>query len=318
MRRHSASCRCENGRSGCSGSTWVSLRMRNSIGSSPELFGHFVDGDLQRHHARRLAGRAHGVAFGQIEHREPHGGHAVGAGVEQPRLADRRLGSAARQIAGPALVADGGDLAVAARADADALDRRRPVRGVVEHEGPRQRHFHRPPGCAGAERGEQRVGAQKQFAAEAAADEGRDQADVLLGDAERLAPCRAVPQSIIWFEVQTRELVAVPGRHRSMRLHHRVRLIGRGVGVRRTGPALLAKAAAKSPTRYRPVRRNSARGLVGVGLQRARSNAPLAACIVDAEQAARRRAPVRMFRRRRARWPDDNARYRGHRADWRC
>ena len=39
-----------------------------------------------------------------------------------------------------------------------------------------------------------------------------------------------VPQSIIWFEVQTRELVAVPGRDRGVRLHHRVRLIGRRVG----------------------------------------------------------------------------------------
>ena len=57
----------------------------------PELLRHLVDRDFQRHHARRLARRAHGVAFGQIEHREPHRGHAVGAGVEQARLADRGL-----------------------------------------------------------------------------------------------------------------------------------------------------------------------------------------------------------------------------------
>ena len=88
-RRHSMSWRCENGRSGFSGSTWVSLRMRNSIGIEAELLGHFVHRDFQRHHARRLARRAHGVALGQIEHGEPHGGHAVGAGIEQPRLADR-------------------------------------------------------------------------------------------------------------------------------------------------------------------------------------------------------------------------------------
>ena len=99
---------------GFSGSTCVSLRMRNSTGSSAELLGHLVHGDLQRHHARRLARRAHGVAFGQVEHGEPRRRHAVGAGIEQPRLADRGLGLAAGQVAGPALMADGGDLAVAA------------------------------------------------------------------------------------------------------------------------------------------------------------------------------------------------------------
>ncbi len=57
--------------------------------------------------------------------------------------------------------------------------------------GPRQRDLHRPPGRARAQRGEQRVGAHEQLAAEAAADEGRDQADVLLGDAERLGEVAA-------------------------------------------------------------------------------------------------------------------------------
>ena len=83
----------------------MSLRMRNSTGSMPELLGHLVHRDLERHHARRFAGRAHRVAFGQVEHGEPHRGQAVGAGIEQPRLADRRLRLAARQVAGPALVA---------------------------------------------------------------------------------------------------------------------------------------------------------------------------------------------------------------------
>ena len=46
------------------------------------------------------------------------------------------------------------------------------------------------------------VGAQEQLAAEATADEGRDQPHVLLGNAERLGQV-AAPQSIIWFEVQT-------------------------------------------------------------------------------------------------------------------
>ncbi len=117
-----------------------------------ELFRHLVDGDLQRHHARRLARRAHRIAFGQVERRESRRSQAVCAGIEQARLVDRGLGLAAGQIAGPALMADRGDLAVPGGADADTLDRRGPVRGVVEHEGPRQRHLHRLPGGARPER----------------------------------------------------------------------------------------------------------------------------------------------------------------------
>ena len=194
MRRHWTSCRWEKGRLGFSGSTWVSLRMRNSTGSSPSFSAISSDGDLQRHHARRLARRAHVIAFGQVEHGEPHRRHTVGAGIEKAGLANRGFRSlAARQIAGPALVADRGDLAVASGAYADALDRRRAVRGVVEHEGARQRHLHRASSRARAERREHRVGTQPQLAAEAAADEGRYQAHLFLGDAERLWPGRSCP-----------------------------------------------------------------------------------------------------------------------------
>ena len=79
--------------------------MRNSIGIHAELLGHLVHRDLERHHARRLAGRAHGIAFGQVEHCEAHRRQAIGAGVEQARLLDGGLGLAAGQIAGPAFVA---------------------------------------------------------------------------------------------------------------------------------------------------------------------------------------------------------------------
>ena len=89
MRRHSTSWRWENGRLGFLG---IDLRVVEDAELDriePELLGHLVHGDLQRHHARRLARRAHGIAFGQVEHREPHRRHAVGAGVEQAGLADR-------------------------------------------------------------------------------------------------------------------------------------------------------------------------------------------------------------------------------------
>ncbi len=119
---------------GFPGSTWVSLRMRNSIGSSRSFSAISSMAISMRHRSRRIARRAHGIAFGQIEHRKPCRRHAVGAGIDQARRPDRGLRLAAGQIARPALMADRGDLAVLGRADADALDGRRPVHGVVEHQ----------------------------------------------------------------------------------------------------------------------------------------------------------------------------------------
>ena len=276
VRRHSTSWRCENGRSGFSGIDLGVVEDAELDRIEAELLGHLVHGDLQRHHARRLARRAHRIAFRQVEHRKPRRGHAVGAGIEQPRLADRRLRLAAGQIAGPALVADRGDLAVPGRADADALDRRRPMRGVVEHQRPRQRHLHRPPRRARAERGEQRVGAQEQLAAEAAADEGRDRRTFSLGMPSVLAMSRRAPVDHL-VRGPERELVAVPGRDRRMRLHHRVRLVGRGVASHRAGPA---RPRRRRRSRRRRCRRGAAghavSGFAAVSFTAARSNAPSA------------------------------------------
>src|SRR5207244_2834124 len=99
-----------------------------------EVLGHLVHGNLERHQAGRFARRSHGIAFRKVEHGEAHGGHTVGAGVKQTGLAYRSLQLATRQVAGPALMADGGDLAVAGGANADTLDRRGPMRGVVENQ----------------------------------------------------------------------------------------------------------------------------------------------------------------------------------------
>ena len=88
--------RLSRGRPGCRSCT------RNSIGSMPRLLGHLVHRDLQRHQPRRLARRAHGVALGQVERRRASCTvMRFGAGIEQARLADRRLGPAARQVARP-------------------------------------------------------------------------------------------------------------------------------------------------------------------------------------------------------------------------
>ena len=212
-----------------SGTTCVSFRTRNSIGIELQLFRHLVHRDLERHRARRIAGRAHGVALRQIEHREPRRRHAVGAGIDAGASIERRTPVCRRQIARPALVADRRELAVARRAEADSLNRRRAMRRVVEHQRPRQRHLHRASSRARAERREQRVGAYEQLAAEAAADVRRDQAHVLLRQPERLRQIVDAPVDHL-VRRPDGELVAVPGGDRSVRLHHRVRLIGRGVG----------------------------------------------------------------------------------------
>jgi hypothetical protein len=60
--------------------------------------------------------------------------------------------------------------------------------------------FHRAAGHARTEGGEHRVGADEQFAAEAAADVGRDQAHFSLGK-PRVVATSPTLQAIIWFEV---------------------------------------------------------------------------------------------------------------------
>ena len=68
-RAHSTSWRTENGRSGSPGRPgFVEDAELERI--EPELLRHLVHGDLERHHARRLARRAHGVALGEVERRK--------------------------------------------------------------------------------------------------------------------------------------------------------------------------------------------------------------------------------------------------------
>ena len=121
------------------------------------------------------------------------------------------------------------DRAVLCRAEADALNRRRAMGRVVEHQRTGQRHFHRASRRARAERREQRVRANEQLAAEAAANVGRDQPHVLLWQPERLRQIRHAPVDHL-VRCPDRDSVAIPGGNRGVRLHHRVRLVGRGVG----------------------------------------------------------------------------------------
>src|SRR3546814_13490383 len=51
-----------------------------------ELLGHLVDRDLQGHNAGRLAWRAPGISFGQVERSKPPRGPPVRFGLKTDRL----------------------------------------------------------------------------------------------------------------------------------------------------------------------------------------------------------------------------------------
>ena len=90
----------------------------------------------------------------------------------------------------PDIVADRGQPPVAVRAEADPLDHLRAVAGIGEHLLPRQRDLDRAPQDPRGERRQHRVGMDDQLGAEAAADEGADDADVLRRDAQACWRCR--------------------------------------------------------------------------------------------------------------------------------
>src|SRR6266702_8372240 len=110
-------------------------------------------------------------------------------------------------------MADCSNLAVAIGADSDALDRGGPMRGVVEHQRPRQRNLDWTAGRTRAERREQSIGSHEQLAAKAAAYIGRDEPDVLLRYAERQRDVFTTPVDHLVRGPQ-RKLVAAPHRHR--------------------------------------------------------------------------------------------------------
>ena len=128
------------------------------------------------------------------------------------------------------VVHDGGEAAVARCAEGDALHRVRAVADAVIHLAPRQHQLDRPARHARAERRQRHVRPGAQARAEGAADEGRDDADVLRRDAEHggdfvgrvVHPLRLVPQG---------QAVAVPGRDGGVHLDRVVVLARDHVGL---------------------------------------------------------------------------------------
>ena len=104
------------------------------------------------------------------------------------------------------------------------------MRRIVGDLRTRNGDLHRPPHLARAQRRQQRIGAQEQLRPEAAADIGGDEPDILLGNAQRLGHVAHAPGDHL-VGCPQRQLVAVPGGDAGVRLHHRMALIRRRIGL---------------------------------------------------------------------------------------
>ncbi len=123
---------------------------------------------------------------------------------------------------------DGRDFPGGIRPDADMLNGGRAVSGVIRNSGPRKHHFHRALYGAGGQRGQQGIASQEQLAAKAAADIRGDDAHILLRDLEGLCEVGTAPGNHLVGGPEG-HLIALPGRHRGMRLHRHMALVRRGV-----------------------------------------------------------------------------------------
>ena len=141
------------------------------------------------------AGRARPAAWRSAGSRP----HRAASSARPPSRACRRAGCRTRLSCAIAVI-----LPSRVGADADALDRRRPVRGVVGDQRPGQRDLHRagppPRAPSAASTASARMNSLR---AEAAADVGRDRRGPSPAGCRASRRCRALPQAIIWLEVQS-------------------------------------------------------------------------------------------------------------------
>ena len=149
-----------------------------------------------------------------------------------------------------------------------------------------QRHLDRPLGRAARRAPPAGIGAHEQLAAEPAADIGRDQAHILLGDAKRLRHVARAPVDHL-VRGPERELVAIPRGDRGVRLHHRMRLVGRGVGRIELDRRGRERAGEVADCRIGRAAKARLRGRQPMSLAAARSNAPFGRGVVDADQLRR-------------------------------
>ena len=254
-------------------------------------------------HARRLARRAHRIGDRQVE-RAPGGGRSAGWARHRGRACEVRCGSAnssAARACASDLMRDGGELCrrVSAPSRTRWIDGRAMGRDV-EHLLARQGDLHRPLSCARGERRQDRVGVDRQLAAEAAADVRGDHSSTLSRrDASSVSAIDWCALSTICSERVDVQLVALPPRR-----GWRAAPSGCGSGRRGVGRVELHRRrrrtpASKSPTLDRPCR---SAGLCRRSAQLAADSkshgAGFSVSYVTFTRRAAARAPSRRCRRR--------------------
>ena len=197
------------------------------------------------------------------------------------------------------------------------------MRRVVGDQRARQRHLDRTLDAARApSAASMRVGAHEQLAAEAAADVRARSAAPCLSARPASWPRRRRPQSIIWFDVSTASTcIALPHGGGGVRLHHRVRVVGR------VGKCASMVDCRRRVRRLRKVAHGTSRAwrfvwatalVGGDAFSAARSKAcPRDALVLHPDQVGLPPAPAPGSPPRPARWPGDSAGRQGRPTAWR-
>ena len=195
-------------------------------GVDAEVVRELVHRRLHGERAHRLTGRPHGGVGDEVElddRRPERDGRRV---VEIAGRADHLVRAAAHRR-GPhdRLVDEGRQATVRGGAESDPLGGRRPAAHGPVDSFAGQRHPHGTPGGAGGHDRQQRSRPHEALAAEPAADEGRQHANLLHRHVEPPREVLAEPVDVLC-GVPDGEGVAVPDRGRGVRLH-RVVVLGR-------------------------------------------------------------------------------------------
>src|SRR5262249_19148424 len=146
-----------------------------------QLAGELVDRGLEAEGARRLAGPAIERRRAEIQAHQPLAGLDIGYVVQHPRLERGRLDPVLeRRRARDDVLPDGGDPAVVLRPEAQVLDSVGTRADRTEHLPAGEDDPYRPLQMARGDRGQHHVRPRRALRSEGAADEFRDDADMVL------------------------------------------------------------------------------------------------------------------------------------------
>ena len=192
-------------------------------------FRQLVQCIFQHLHADRLARCADRTAAGTVDARYLDTELAVLAAIEKMRrLRDRFVETFPGQVGYQAFMADTGQHAIFAAGQTDMLPRFRPPHRGFEHLRPRQGNADRLAHFLGGQRGGNRFRRNAQLGAKSAADIGRQHADIVRHDMQRIGQFVDIEIEHLVATAQG-QLVAVPAGDCTMRLHRRAVVARRAI-----------------------------------------------------------------------------------------